>query len=263
MIRVDTASRLHLGLLSTGEVHSRSFGGAGLMIDDPGLSVCVERSDRWSAEGPLSERALAVAQDLSRDALAIRVEKAPLDHVGLGTGTQLSLAIAKALSALAGEDASALDLSQRTGRGLRSAIGVNGFDLGGFLVDAGKSVNDSIAPLVVREPVPPEWRFVIAVPESERGLFGPSELQAFRDLGANPPQETDALCRLLVLGVLPAIAAEDVSGFGAAITEYGRKAGELFADIQGGPYASSAIASRVEFALENGASGAGQSSWGP
>src|SRR5205823_4115152 len=108
MTRIRTGSRLHFGLFSVpSEVAGpwlnqegqptlprRNFGGVGLMIDKPGLDLSVERAADWSAEGPLSERALRFAQAYCQsagisEAFRVNVYAAPPAHVGLGSGTQL------------------------------------------------------------------------------------------------------------------------------------------------------------------------------
>src|SRR5690349_24619750 len=73
MVHVRAPSRLHFGLLSLsreekwpnlqGEqaVPSRHFGGADLMIEEPGIDLSVQPAVSWSAHGPLAERALAYA----------------------------------------------------------------------------------------------------------------------------------------------------------------------------------------------------------
>src|SRR5712692_7630926 len=103
MVRVRAPSRLHFGLLGLscpapwpnlfGEkvVPSRQFGGAGLMIDSPGIELIVQPADVWSAQGALGERALAVArrfaQTLPPDMLQpqrLIIERAAPEHAGLG-----------------------------------------------------------------------------------------------------------------------------------------------------------------------------------
>jgi beta-ribofuranosylaminobenzene 5'-phosphate synthase len=76
-------------------------------------------------------------------------------------------------------------------------------------------------------------------------------------------EHTDALCRLALLGIFPAVVAEDFRAFGAALTDFNCRSGELFAPVQGGPYASSRIASVIAWLRQQGAEGVGQSSWGP
>src|SRR5690606_25545309 len=60
-------------------------------------------------------------------------------HAGLGSGTQLGMACARALQLMSSTgDFSAPRLATRVQRGRRSALGIHGFERGGFLVDGGK-----------------------------------------------------------------------------------------------------------------------------
>ncbi len=102
------------GLFGTGSPGwpaSRQYGGVGLMIDKPGVEVSVAAAPTWSATGPCAERALAFAQQFMRldpksdAAFAITVEQCASEHTGLGAGTQLGLAVAKALAIALGEPA--------------------------------------------------------------------------------------------------------------------------------------------------------------
>src|SRR5205814_1246641 len=63
--------------------------------------------------------------------------------------------------------------------------------------------------------------------------------------------------------ILPAVEHGDCAAFGDAIYRFGRLAGECFAPVQGGPFASADIGRLVESIREFGVLGAGQSSWGP
>lgn len=279
MIRLSTPSRLHFGLLHLpcGDDPSgagvRRFGGVGLMIESPGVRLTARPAEAWSAEGPLADRALASARrfagtlapaDLAPQHLA--VEQAAPDHYGLGTGTQLGLGVARALAEASGwKDPDVVDLARRVGRGLRSAIGVHGFAQGGFLVDAGQGRPATIAPLVARALVPEDWRVVLVLPPWKRGLYGAEEGQAFEELSrrTRTSQPTDRLCRLVLLGMLPALAEADCQEFGEAVYEYNLLVGECFAGVQGGPYTDPRIGELVSFIRRQGVPGAGQSSWGP
>jgi beta-RFAP synthase len=268
MIRVHTGGRLHFGVFRFGG-GERYFGGAGMMIDAPGVVVSVQPADAWSGE---NERALAFARQFAAsfpaDAVGphhVAVDAALPEHAGLGSGTQLGLAVAAALarSAKLGELPIA-DLAQRVGRGRRSALGVHGFARGGFLVEAGKRDPATLAPLVARLDFPDDWRLVLTLPEESEGLHGPAEIAAFRHLHeAGVTLPTDALCRLVLLGMLPALAERDLASFGAALHEFNHKVGEAFATVQGGPYAGARVAEVVEFLRRDGIAGVAQSSWGP
>jgi beta-RFAP synthase len=275
MIRVRTPSRLHFGLLNVGPADppARQFGGVGLMVQAPGIQLTAAAAPEWSAEGPLAGRALAFARSFTEtlDSGAVRpqhlrIEAAALDHVGLGTGTQLGLAVARALAlahGLAQQDAVAL--ARRVRRGGRSALGVHGFEYGGFLVDGGRGAREDPAPLVARLPFPDEWRLLLALPPCGTGLHGTPEQQAFARLSASlaSPERTAALCRLVLLGLLPALAERDLEAFGEALYDFNVRVGEAFAAVQGGTYAGPAVADLVAFVRGLGVRGVGQSSWGP
>ena len=264
-VRVRTGSRLHFGLLAPGEGAARRFGGAGLMVDRPGIDLVAEPSGSFSVEGPLADRVREVARRLSGGAprCRIRIAAAPREHSGLGTGTQVAMAVAKALSLLAGRADATADLAARAGRGRRSAIGVRGFELGGFLADAGKGRAAGIAPLVARLDVPEEWRFVLVTPFAGGGISGRTEEEAFEAVGAVPARIVDAMSRALLLGIIPSIIERDFHAFSEALREYGDLAGEGFRAVQGGIFARPEVAALVELARSLGARGSGQSSWGP
>ncbi len=64
-LEVAAPSRLHFGLLSFGTDQSsspfRQFGGAGVMIDQPGLLLRIFSNEQLAATGPAAERALGLA----------------------------------------------------------------------------------------------------------------------------------------------------------------------------------------------------------
>jgi beta-RFAP synthase len=285
MTEVRTASRLHFGLLSLAGsgpwdnsegqavVPSRRFGGAGLMIQEPGVVVRARQAAEWSAVGPLAERALGYARRLASTLpaetvrpLAVEVLRTAPHHTGLGAGTQLALAVGRAAAVEWGVGAlSALELSVRLGRGERSGVGLHGFTHGGFLVEAGKSAATQLAPLVARCDFPPEWPVVIVLPAWAAGLHGGPEQVAFQQLRdrGTPTAPTDVLCRLTLLGMLPALVERDLRAFGEALYDFNRRVGEAFAPVQGGPYANDRLEEVVAFVRAQGVAGVGQSSWGP
>ncbi len=63
--------------------------------------------------------------------------------------------------------------------------------------------------------------------------------------------------------MLPALAEGDEAAFGEALFEFNARAGEPFAAVQGGAYASARVAELIGFLRADGLHGVGQSSWGP
>ncbi len=271
MIRVRAPSRLHFGLLDPVGRGERRFGGVGLMIREPGLQLAADPAAGWSFEGLLAERVARVVRGLldqdpeaAELPLRIRVESAPPEHCGLGTGTQLALSLARAIDeSLGREPAPPAALARRLERGRRSAIGWHGFHLGGFLVDGGKRADDALAPLVARLPFPEAWRIVLILPKRLPGLHGQDEAAAFARMPPDAAQHTGERCRLVLMNLLPALECGDFDSFSEGLYEFNRLAGESFRSVQGSAYAASDIGDRVAFARRQGARGAGQSSWGP
>ena len=283
MIRVQAPSRLHFGLLSLstedrwpdregqGTLLGRRFGGVGLMVQSPGVCLSAVPADRWEASGALADRvrkaALLLAETLPADArrpLHVHIEQCAPEHAGLGTGTQLELAVGKAVASACGIELDAVELARRLGRGQRSGLGIHGFTHGGFLVDGGKGAGTEVAPLLARHDFPEPWRLVLAIPSWASGLHGTRERQAFQQLqdqGASLAA-TDALCRLVMLGLLPALIDRDLPAFGEALYDFNARVGEAFASVQGGIYAHPGLAELVAFIRQQGVRGVGQSSWG-
>jgi predicted sugar kinase len=63
--------------------------------------------------------------------------------------------------------------------------------------------------------------------------------------------------------MLPAVVERDLNGFGEALYDFNRRAGEAFAVVQGGIYSGPAVADLIAFLRSHGVRGVGQSSWGP
>ena len=272
---VETGARLHFGLLAHSPQISRQFGGAGVMVSGIGyrLRGTVSETDEVIGDETAADRVrrfVGVYREsipsgqLQPPPCRINLEQLIPPHAGLGSGTQLGLATARVLAALTGESATpAIPLAERVGRGLRSGLGIHGFERGGFLIDGGKRSKDTVAPLVGHAEFPSEWRFVLVTPKEFSGLSGSAELKAFAEMTPMPTGMTDTLCRILLLQMMPAVIEADFDACSAAIYEFGRMVGEYFAPTQGGVFASPAMQKLAPVIRERGYTGIGQTSWGP
>jgi beta-RFAP synthase len=270
---ITSPSRLHFGLLSFGDSTRRQFGGAGVMLGEPALRVRFEPSKEWNFAGPpadrvreLTERILLRLSSLGRTIQPQRIEvfAAPRGHVGFGSGTQLGLAIAAGI--LHSQNLAITGLEQLmllTGRGLRSSVGSYGFLHGGLIVEAGKFPGETLAPLVKQLPLPQAWRVLLVIPRASQGLSGAPEKEAFAALPPVPAATSDRLAAELLFEMIPAAASADFARFAASVGRYGELAGNCFATIQHGAYASEHVTAIVRTLQEHGAPGVGQSSWGP
>jgi len=270
MIEVSTPARLHFGLTNfAGE--GRQFGGLGMMVDHGGINLRISPADTFRANGPLCQRVEAFASSFAAHhqlaalpACQIDVVSSSPEHTGLGVGTQLGLAVTAGVGEWLGmtwRDANLL--SKVSGRGRRSAVGTHGFLHGGLLVDAGKLPEEPLGQLAERVELPAEWRFVLIRQSARHGLAGGAETAAIDSLPSVPSEVTQYLRQLIDTQILPAARNTDWHRFSQAIYDYGHEAGECFAAVQGGPFASPEIAKLVHTVRELGVPGVGQSSWGP
>ncbi len=268
-VTVEAPARLHFGVLDLRGHLGRRFGGIGAAVPEPSVLLEVTPDQRLTAEGPDAGRVLEFAARYCdtaglRAGAHFRVQRVIPPHAGLGSGTQLALAVARALAELYGLPSDPQVLARQVGRGQRSAIGTWTFALGGFVLEGGRRLSgEGVAPLISRLPIPPRWRAVIAIPETQPGLSGNAEAEAFRQLPLPEEREVERVAHLVLMQLLPALADADLTAFGAALTTVQQITGGWFAAAQGGPFAAGPTRELVDRMASFGALGVGQSSWGP
>jgi beta-ribofuranosylaminobenzene 5'-phosphate synthase len=280
-VRVVAPCRLHFGLFHVpvdGLTHHpdgrpvRKFGGLGMMIETPCVTVAMDRAEPTSVSGTLSDRALEFLDRVQecgyfRGGWTLSAD-GPTEHVGLGVGTALGMAVSWAMFSPAQnfEDMPQIgECSMIVGRGRRSGIGVQGFMGGGFLLDDGKEAESKYASQCQRFSFPADWRIVLVRPPLLPVWHGDRERSAFaRTRPADRALSlTERLRTLAYDTVVPAVRSADFDTFAQSLFEFNRLAGEPFHDDQGGPYAGAEVACVIDELMEMGAVGVGQSSWGP
>jgi beta-RFAP synthase len=267
-VRVSAPARLHLGFLDLEGGLGRRFGSLGLTIEGFATRVTVATAEADAvtsvADGERARRALAVLRSAwGLPPVHVAIDEAIPAHAGLGSGTQLGLALGVGLARLTGRAARARDVARLLERGARSGIGIGAFEQGGFILDGGRSPEGEPPPVTARLPFPPHWRLLLILDHACEGLHGPGELSTFRSL---PPYSTELaghLCRLVVMQLLPGLATADIAAVGTAIGEIQRRVGDYFAPAQGGRYTSPAVSEVLAWLEAQGIAGVGQSSWGP
>jgi beta-ribofuranosylaminobenzene 5'-phosphate synthase len=268
-VRVVAPARLHLGFLDLNGNLGRQFGSIGLAIDQPTTELVLTRARAFTAEGPDRERGLKALRRYAeafscQGAFELDIRSAIPRHSGLGSGTQLALAVGAALMALEGREHTVGELGELVDRGARSAIGMGAFESGGFIVDGGRGQRDHAPPILMRAQFPESWRALLIMDTRTTGVHGEAEAQAFARLPPLPEAASAHVCRLVLMQLVPGLMEADITTFGAALTEIQSIVGGHFAAAQGGaPWTSPAVGRIAAKLKEAGAFGIGQSSWGP
>lgn len=294
---VEAPARLHLGFLDPAGSLGRPFGSLGLTVSAPvtrlGLSAATGAVNQVSAGAPQvpagdlerAERHLAELQRRSGrpQPLALQLDCTLAPHAGLGSGTQLALAVGRAFACWHGLEVPTATLATWLGRGLRSGVGIAGFDQGGLLLDGGPLPADPLhpqdtrpAPLLARLPLPPAWRVLLVGDPQCRGLSGSAERSALAALAPLPQSAAAAICHETLMRVLPGAAGAGFASTAEGLTRIQEILGEHFAPAQGGDlFVSRSVGQLLRWIAvearrpaaglttdELGA-GIGQSSWGP
>jgi len=275
-IIVEAPARLHMGFYNflTDNV---AYGSIGLTIEEPKTVIIVRQSREFKVINETNVYVDDVIENvinrLGMFNVEVRIERAIPRHVGLGSTTQLSLALGMAIMRAVGKRVNVKELAVTLGRGRDSGIGTAAFQYGGFVVDSGrrvhngfveapKSIHDIPHP-IFRARVPRDWYFIIAIPRSRVGLDEKMERKAM-DVPQSIPKDIQyELYKLLILKLMPSLIERNIKLFGEAITKIQTLVGMYFSRYQGGIFCCEETEFIINSLLKHGAYGAGQSSWGP
>jgi beta-ribofuranosylaminobenzene 5'-phosphate synthase len=286
---VRAPGRLHLGFLDPAGSLGRRFGSLGLVVD--GFDTTLEISAPWQASHRAGQADEMLADELLADGEAAQEELVRVQshlaalrqhtgvhqrlrlhlkqvlpaHAGWGSGTQLALAVGRAFAAWHGLQLPTTTLAQILGRGLRSGVGIAGFDAGGLLLDGGPGAAGQPAPLLSRQSWPEAWRVITVLDPQRRGLSGAEERQALARLSPLPQAASAELCHQVLMRVLPAVADADFVPFATGLQRVQQILGDHFAPAQqGSAYTSPDVRRVLDWMVQNaGTLAVGQSSWGP
>lgn len=267
---VTTGSRLHFGLFAVNPELRRQFAGIGMMVDSPSVRLRAQLSESVEVTGPNTTiaRARTFAARFAESCnvnvpVSINIEEAIPLHEGLGSGTQLALAIGTALARLHGIEYSTREIAAATGRAKRSTIGVFGFDHGGFIVDGGQTAAQSLDASLARHEMPPEWRIVLVTPDDATGLCGDAEKEAFARLPPMSGELSTQLDRLIANNIVPSLQDKHFDRFAMSLHEFGQLIGGYFAPAQGQVFCSAEAMDICDRLMSDGFKAVVQSSWGP
>ncbi|WP_435154913.1 beta-ribofuranosylaminobenzene 5'-phosphate synthase family protein [Haladaptatus sp. DFWS20] len=276
MVQVTVGARLHFGFQNLSLAHERLYGGLGVALESPTVSVEAHPADEIRCDDSRARKYARCATDLlGVPGVDVRVHETLPSHVGLGSGTQLALTVLAAVARAYDRQPAVRENAPELDRGGRSGVGVSTFEEGGFVVDAGhpteRFTTDRpsrgewfVPPVVASHAIPAEWRFVVVLPETKPGRSGDDEDESMRSVveRADPTIAND-ISTVLLRRALPAIVGDDPERFGDAVAEIGRLNGAWYADEQGGVYRPPVGELVTEMEDSPAIFGAGQSSWGP
>jgi len=267
-VTVTTTARLHMGFFDLNGDLGRKFGSIGVSLDSPMTELNAWRTKDFSAEGHEAECAIKLAKKLMKalnlqGGMHLRLVQTIPQHAGLGSGTQMALAVGLALGRLYGLQLNINDVARLAGRGERSGIGLGAFAEGGVVIDGGRGKQTLMPPVIARTDFPEAWRIMLIFDHADSGMHGAQEVEAFRILPEFPADIAAKMCRHVLMQALPALAEHDLASFGAAIQELQAYTGDYFAPAQGGRYTSPRVADVLKWLSRRDIACYGQSSWGP
>jgi len=274
MIRITTPSRLHITLIDLNAALGRVDGGVGITLEDPSMRLSATKSNEGifvTGDEEYTPRIKVAAQAVipEGEGVHITLEESFPSHRGLGSGTQSSLSAGWAVNQLYDLGLSVREVAALVGRGGTSGIGVESFEHGGFIVDGGHRFSDKGAfspsaassvppgPVLFRHDFP-DWPIVVAMPELQ-GASSQKEVDIFKKYCPIPLHEVQTVSHIILMEMLPAIIEEDPVSFGDAINRI-QKAGFKKHEVA---LQKQEVRECMDIMRENGAYGAGMSSFGP
>lgn len=256
---------------SAGEAKSEMSGDNGSSVEnsDRRVTAATAAAQRWFRH--FAGDALQGHDSLDTLPVKIIIGQACTPHIGLGSGTQLAMAVGLLLQRFFDlPDPKPNEMAQALGRADRSAIGTFGFFEGGLLVDGGRAAWEPVSAIDLRLDFPEHWPIAIVnvgqgslADSSSVGLHGGAEQAAFDTVSPTTPEQLEHMRSLVNEKMVPSVLSEKYDPFAESVYEFGCRSGQYFASVQGGPYASEPIAQVVETIYNAGVKAVGQTSWGP
>ncbi|MDO5852250.1 MAG: beta-ribofuranosylaminobenzene 5'-phosphate synthase [Methanobacteriaceae archaeon] len=286
-MQIETSARLHVSLIDLNGSTNRIDGSLGITLKEPPLIIECEESINDTnihfSDNPsknIKDEYITRIYDSSEKILnyiginknyEFNIKKSYPVHLGLGSGTQISLSVAKLLSEINNHRFTVSELGRIVKRGGTSGIGVEAFDKGGIIIDGGhkkslkngflpSSASDTAPPpIIARYDFPKEWKIIVTTPIIEEGASGSKEVNIFKKYTPIDLHSVEIISHTILMNIMPAILEEDLDTFGKGINKI-QSVG--FKSIE--RKIQNPIINRLIDNMNNaGASCAGMSSFGP
>ncbi|WP_020168212.1 MULTISPECIES: beta-ribofuranosylaminobenzene 5'-phosphate synthase family protein [Methylotenera] len=281
-VTVTTTARLHMGFVDLNGSKGRLFGSLGLALNAPITQLTIAKSEKTLIAGKNCNYVVKIVENIKNKLkidvnFLVDIQQNIPEHAGLGSGTQMALAISAGINALCDLNLTTAQLASLTNRGNRSGVGIGTFEHGGLVLDGGRKIqpesnsqennsqknNLQVPPIIARHDFAQDWPILLIMDNDDQGVFGDAELQAFETLKSADFATAQALSHSVLMQALPAIIERDYAQFSEAIHALQLATGNYFSTAQGGHYKSSKVAEVLNYINAQGIICAGQSSWGP
>lgn len=267
-MKLFSPARIHLGFLEMNQSLPRFFGSLGLTISKYGYEIEIKNSDRFkvvSTDSNLKKKVLSILIKFKKNMkipfCEIIINKFIPRHIGLGSGTQLSLSIGYLVSLFFDLKMTIDEIAIFLKRGKRSGIGIQSFKKGGFAIDLGKKKNSTGTPLeLINLKWPDEWKIILIFQNKKEGFSGNNEIFEFKKVDRLPIKKNN--CSELLLKVIPGIMERDFKTFCQGIQLIQENMSETFYRDKR-IFASKKIRQLFKDFSKNKLCGYGQTSWGP
>ncbi len=278
MIRIGSYARLNFGLIDLSKAPFRVDGSSGLAVNIPAAKIEMKKSDQFKLQLMCDnkERCETVVErcieKIDGRKFSLKVESFIDAHVGLGSGTQIAMAIVMAFNEEYQLRMSLDEMANLAGSGGTSNIGVYSFLHGGFNLDSGRLFPEEksesgpgeqftfskLSPLLLRMDMP-KWYLCIVIPKTKDHICDIREKKLFQEYTPIVEEEVNVLCKHLLTGVLPSIKTQCFPAFCRSMEQcmrYGFKKKEI------GSYGELIYDTFLDL-KSKGAGGVGMSSFGP
>jgi beta-ribofuranosylaminobenzene 5'-phosphate synthase len=253
-LKIISPSRIHLGLIDLNGSIGRVDGGIGIALDNPNFVIEGRESSDIEIEfdknmlnninninnninkDELKKRIYEISKKvlnhIGEEGIYLKIKNTIPQHSGLGSGTQMALSTGKLISMVYNKELDGKTLSNITGRGGTSGIGVNAFEKGGFIIDGGHtfgkgkdkedfrpssaSKNVRAPPVLFRHDF--NWDVVLTIPKGEN-IYGNKEVDIFKKYCPISLNETQKMCHLILMKMMPAVIENDIKSFGEVVNE--------------------------------------------
>ena len=224
MIKITAYGRANFGLIALNGSMKRVDGSFGIALNVPAVTAEINSCGGFDVPQPYREVCGGIIERLGieRD-FGLKVKTHINAHCGLGLGTQLRLAVAKALILYKNLKIKDSDLLKIVKRGGTSDLGYYAFLNGGFITECGHRFGlekQGIGPghaFECYETTPliyfPEWGVCLITPKEYIDVSGDFEKRLFAEYCPIPENEINELCRYVLMGVIPAVHTADFDLF--------------------------------------------------